>query len=182
MDEAEQLLEAEQIPSEKQRDTRDILNEILGILRSQVFKGAYDWTYPAIRRYPSISQTFSDETGLSSDEEPSTFVSRLLEVLGTDNPSQVKRLLNISDQAARNYLAGRMPTPEFLITIAEQTPYLFIWLLPGRRKFATFSPDSDSLYQEIRESIRDMCLEIINEVRQETQRKIAVTPPEKVKS
>ncbi|MCU0240674.1 MAG: helix-turn-helix domain containing protein [Pyrinomonadaceae bacterium] len=60
------------------------------------------------------------------------FRDRLVSVLGTNKPADVQRLLNISYQAAKNYLLGRIPDSQVLITIAERTGVSINWLLTGK--------------------------------------------------
>ncbi len=60
------------------------------------------------------------------------FSQRLIELCGTSEPSEVQRLLNISYQAAKNYLQGRFPDPKVLINISEKTSCSIHWLLTGR--------------------------------------------------
>jgi len=126
---------------------------------------------------------------MSSDKstivENNEFIERFIEVCETDKPVEIKRLLNISDQAARNYLAGRFPTPEILITIAEQTPYSIHWLLTGHgKKFVDFPHErhTHTLSEEMRSSIREMCVEVFNELQPAAQPKIVVLPTDRLKS
>jgi hypothetical protein len=60
------------------------------------------------------------------------FVERFIEVCGTSQASKVQHLLNISYQAAKNYLNGRLPESKVLQIIAEKTPYSVHWLLTGK--------------------------------------------------
>lgn len=116
------------------------------------------------------------------------FIERFIEVCDSDKPTVIKRLLNISDQAARNYLAGRFPTPEILITISEQTPYSIHWLLTGRgSKFVEEIPGviavSKPVFDEVQvDSIEKICTRLISEHHKQTQPKIVVLPAEKLKS
>lgn len=64
--------------------------------------------------------------------EKNDFVKRFVEIFGTSEASEISRLLDISYQAARNYLDGRLPDAYVLLTIAEKTPYSIHWLLTGR--------------------------------------------------
>ena len=126
---------------------------------------------------------------MSSDNstivENNGFIDRFIEVCETDKPVEIKRLLNISDQAARNYLAGRFPTPEILITIAEQTPYSIHWLLTGDgKKFvdSAFEKDTRILSDEMRLAIRKECVAVFNELQREAQSKVVVITPDRVKT
>ena len=74
------------------------------------------------------------------------FGARFAEVCGTSEPARIQRLLNISYQAAKNYLNGRLPEPRVLITIAERTPYSLHWLLTGEgEKFSIPARSEDTL-------------------------------------
>ena len=93
----------------------------------------------------------------SNNGKISDFASRFAEVCGTSEAAQVQRLLNISYQAAKNYLNGRLPDPRVLITIAERTPYSIHWLLTGKGEkfsFSERSQDTSPLARQISELIR----------------------------
>ncbi len=59
------------------------------------------------------------------------YIARFAEVCGTDKPAEVAGKLQITYNAARNYLQGRMPDSSILIKIAEKTSYSIHWLLTG---------------------------------------------------
>lgn len=121
----------------------------------------------------------------STNVENSDFIDRFIEVCESDKAVKIKRLLNISDQAARNYLSGRLPTPEILLTIAEQTPYSIHWLLTGRgRKFVdhTFEKNTHTVSAELLAEIRKICVEVFTELQPAAQPKIVVLPTDKLKS
>ena len=87
----------------------------------------------------------------------SAFVARLAEACGTSEPARIQRLLNISYQAAKNYLNGRLPDTRVLLTIAERTPYSIHWLLTGEgEKFSlpAGSQNTPLLARQISEFIR----------------------------
>ena len=74
------------------------------------------------------------------------FGVRFAEACGTSEPARIQRLLNISYQAAKNYLNGRLPDPRVLIVIAERTPYSLHWLLTGSgEKFSIPARSEDTL-------------------------------------
>ncbi len=74
------------------------------------------------------------------------FSLRFIEVCGTSEPARIQRLLDISYQAAKNYLEGRLPDPRVLLTIAERTPYSLHWLLTGEgEKFSIPARTDDTL-------------------------------------
>lgn len=85
------------------------------------------------------------------------FATRFAEVCGTAEPARIQRLLNISYQAARNYLNGRLPDARVLLTIADRTPFSIHWLLTGKgEKFSLSSGTEDTpvLARQISELIR----------------------------
>ena len=85
------------------------------------------------------------------------FANRFAEACGTSEPARVQRLLNISYQAAKNYLNGRLPDPRVLITIAERTPYSIHWLLTGKGEKFSISErfeDTPALARQISQLIR----------------------------
>lgn len=74
------------------------------------------------------------------------FGARFAEACGTSEPARIQRLLNISYQAAKNYLNGRLPDSRVLLTLAERTPYSIHWLLTGEgEKFSLPAPTEDTL-------------------------------------
>ena len=95
------------------------------------------------------------------------FVARFVEVCGTSQPAKIQRLLNISYQTAKNYLQGRLPQSDMLISISETTSYSIDWLLTGRgKKFIEdlSSQDTQILPGQIEDSVRRICVEVINEI------------------
>ena len=85
------------------------------------------------------------------------FAVRFAEACGTTEAARIQRLLNISYQAAKNYLSGRLPDARVLITISERTPYSIHWLLTGEgEKFSipTRNEDTLPLARQISELIR----------------------------
>lgn len=61
----------------------------------------------------------------------SLFISRLVELLGTNKPAEIGRKLEIDYQSAKNYLSGRKPNAEVLERIVEKTDVSLNWLLLG---------------------------------------------------
>jgi hypothetical protein len=124
------------------------------------------------------------------EDEKFEFTQRFIEVCGTSEPAKIQRLLNISYQAAKNYLRGRLPDPIVLRTIAERTPYSLHWLLTGHGPKLVSAPDRMSedtplTARQVRELVRVECVEVINELmrsRESTQQKVVVLPSESVKS
>src|SRR4030095_9577067 len=91
------------------------------------------------------------------------FGQRFAEACASEEPARIGRFLNISYQAAKNYLGGRLPEPRVLLRIAESTPYSIHWLLTGEgEKFVgsdrageTFIPAS-----EIKSLVKQGCAEV----------------------
>ena len=102
-----------------------------------------------------------------TDQEIFAFIGRFREVCDSSQPAEIARSLNISYQAAKNYLNGRLPDPTVLLAIAEKTRYSVHWLLTGEgEKFVETSPAEDTLLlsDRFRESVREICRELINEI------------------
>jgi hypothetical protein len=96
--------------------------------------------------------------------------------------------LDISYQAAKNYLQGRLPDSSVLRTVAERTPYSLNWLLTGKgEKFVSQVPAENTplLTHQIRDLVRKECVEVINELlgsRDLTKQKVVVLQSESLKS
>ena len=104
---------------------------------------------------------------ISKKLENISFVERFVEICGSSQPAEIARLLNISYQAAKNYLQGRLPDSIVLKTISEKTPYSINWLLTGQgKKFVETSANADTLQlsDQIRAFVRKECLEVISEL------------------
>lgn len=116
------------------------------------------------------------------------FVTRFIEVCGSDEPAVVKRLLNISYQAAKNYLNGRVPNPSVLVAISRKTGFSIHWLLMGEgSKYATQASvmDTPPLSRQMEASVRKICVEVINEKLEgklEPRPKIVVLRPDELLS
>lgn len=99
----------------------------------------------------------SMSSGKEKVSNSADFAVRFAEACGTTEPARIQRLLNISYQAAKNYLTGRLPDARVLITIAERTPYSIHWLLTGDgEKFSIEARHEDTLplARQISELIR----------------------------
>jgi hypothetical protein len=114
------------------------------------------------------------------------FVSRLIEACGADRPADLQRSLNISYQAAKNYLRGRLPNTEMLMIISEQTGVSIDWLLTGRgAKLVTERQAAGTHLPPGREDafVRKVCMEVINErFGESVSPKVVVLQPEDVRS
>jgi len=124
-------------------------------------------------------------------DEKNNFVERFIEVCGTSEPAKIQRLLDISYQAARNYLQGRLPDSYVLRTLAQRTPYSINWLLTGAgEKFvsataAAQTEDTPLTARQIRDLVRSECVEVLNELlgsQGSTQQKVVVLPSGSLKS
>ena len=122
------------------------------------------------------------------EHEKTDFINRFVEVCGTSEPAKIQRLLDISYQAAKNYLQGRMPDSTVLITIARRTPYSINWLLTGDgKKFISEGQAENTPLsaREIRDLVREECEKVINELlpsRDLTQQKVVVLPSASLRS
>ncbi|HUR97472.1 MAG TPA: hypothetical protein VMZ26_05320 [Pyrinomonadaceae bacterium] len=124
------------------------------------------------------------------EDEKNLFIARFVEVCGTSEPARIQRLLDISYQAAKNYLQGRLPDSYVLRTIAERTPYSINWLLTGKgeRLVSSSSAAADDTplsAGQIRDLIRSECVEVINELlesRQPAPQKVVVLQSASLKS
>lgn len=128
-----------------------------------------------------------------SSEEPTNrtnklFIERFIEVCNSSKPVEIAQSLKISYQAAKNYLQGRLPDSKVLKTISEQTPYSINWLLTGQGdKFVKTALNEDTLIltDQLREFVRQTCLEVIGEVLSNqadpTQQKTIVLTSENIK-
>jgi hypothetical protein len=106
-------------------------------------------------------------TGKSEISHINGFIERFVEVCGTDKPREIQQLLNISYQAARNYLTGRLPDTATLLRIASATPYSVHWLLTGRgKKFVEIPTVEDTPLspRQFSELVRKVKVEVINEI------------------
>ena len=117
-----------------------------------------------------------------------SFVERFIEVCNSSQPNEVAQLLNISYQAAKNYLQGRLPESKVLIIISEKTSYSINWLLTGEgEKFVKDSLNQDTLIlsDQMRAVVRQTCLEVIGEVlsnqKDSSQQKVIVLTPDNIK-
>lgn len=120
--------------------------------------------------------------------ENNNFVERLTEVCGTSKAAEISRLLDVSYQAAKNYLQGRLPDSNVLLTISERTPYSIHWLVTGEgKKFVEISEkkDREIFTDEMRAFVRRECLNLINEVlvkpKESVSQKVVVLSSDKIK-
>src|SRR5262249_12260839 len=108
------------------------------------------------------------------------FVNRLVEACGTDRPAELQRLLNISYQAAKNYLEGRFPSTDVLLVISEHTGCSIHWLLTGEGKKFVHSDLAEGTPIPPRQAqafVRKICVEVINErFGSQEQPKVVVLP------
>lgn len=121
------------------------------------------------------------------DPEKKVFVERFVEICGTAEPAKIQRLLDISYQAAKNYLQGRLPDSYVLRTIARRTPYSINWLLTGEGEKLVSAPaeaDTPISIRQIRDLVRSECVEVINEIlgSREAQQKVVVLHSRSLKS
>ncbi len=100
-------------------------------------------------------------------DENIQFVDRFIEVCGTSEPAKIQRKLDISYQAAKNYLNGRLPDSYVLRAIAQRTPYSLNWLLTGEGEKFVSRPrpgNAPLTARQIRDLVRKECVEVVNEL------------------
>lgn len=103
----------------------------------------------------------------STNVEEAAFTLRFIEVCGSSQPAEIARLLDISYQAAKNYLLGRIPDAGVLKTIAARTDFSLHWLLTGiGEKFVSAQrpPDTPVLSDEILALIKRECRKNVAEI------------------
>ena len=113
-----------------------------------------------------MRRTLSSDRSVNKQEK-SEFGQRFAEACASAEPARIGRLLDISYQAAKNYLGGRLPEPKVLLKIAESTPYSIHWLLTGEgEKFVTREIDPEMIIREsaLKALVKEGCAEVINEV------------------
>lgn len=120
--------------------------------------------------------------------EDNDFVVRLVEVCGTSKPAEISRMLDVSYQAAKNYLRGRLPDSNVLLTISERTSYSIHWLITGEgKKFVkTDQKEHREVFtDEMRAFIRREFMDLINEVlvmpTEQVNQKVVVLSSDKIK-
>jgi hypothetical protein len=97
----------------------------------------------------------------------SDFVERFIEACGTDKPAAIADLLGMRYQSVRNYLKGRLPSAEVLITISNKTLYSIDWLLTGRGKKFRYDGETEGTPvppRQIEAIARRVIVEVINEI------------------
>ena len=93
------------------------------------------------------------------------------ELCGSLQTPEIARVLDISYQAVKNYLNGRLPDAYVLQKIAEKTDYSLSWLLTGKgEKFVSIEYEEGTpvLTDQMRALVREACLEFINELAAES--------------
>lgn len=94
------------------------------------------------------------------------FTERFIEACGTSEAAKIQRLLNITYQTAKNYLHGRLPKSDKLISISDRTSCSIDWLLTGRgKKFVDAGQPLDTTLptSQMETFVRRICVEVINE-------------------
>ena len=111
------------------------------------------------------------------------FAGRFAEVCGSSEPANVARTLNISYQAAKNYLSGeRLPSTEILLLVAERTNYSIHWLLTGKGERFTGSEEENISFlpHQAEAFVRKVCIDVLSEAFGGDQ-KLVVLPPERLR-
>lgn len=95
------------------------------------------------------------------------FTRRFVEACGTSKAAEIAALLDISYQAAKNYLSGKLPNTRMLVVISAKTSCSIDWLLLGRgKKFLNERSPSDAPLPigALRALIRDECRRTVDEL------------------
>jgi hypothetical protein len=95
------------------------------------------------------------------------FPARLADACGTDKAARIAELLDMRYQTVNNYLKGRVPTADVLVTISDRTLCSIDWLLTGRgKKFRDDAePEGATIPSRQLEAIaRRVIVEVINEM------------------
>ncbi|MCD9186562.1 MAG: helix-turn-helix domain containing protein [Pyrinomonadaceae bacterium] len=102
-----------------------------------------------------------------TDNKTREFRNRLIELCGTNQPAELAQKMDISYQAARNYLNGRLPETNVLLMIAEKTKCSIHWLLTGEgKKFISEQDNLNTLIisDQMKAFVREQCLEVFSEL------------------
>ncbi|QQS32217.1 MAG: helix-turn-helix domain-containing protein [Acidobacteriota bacterium] len=91
------------------------------------------------------------------------FVERLKRTFEGDTMADVARRLELPHATVRNYFNGRLPAPEVLIKIADETGVSLNWLLSGRGEMYAGDTAPMSLGRFIEEKISQMIDEKLDE-------------------
>lgn len=92
-----------------------------------------------------------------------TFQERLEAAFSYASMAEIARRLDIAHPTVQNYFKGRLPAPEVLIKIANETNVSLNWLLTGRGKkdIETPKPSFDEMFDDkIRAIVREEWREI----------------------
>lgn len=85
-----------------------------------------------------------------------SFKERLEQAFGYATMAQIARRLGIPHATVRNYFGGRLPAPEVLIKIANETNVSLNWLLIGTGEMYAGMPKNFDLGTILEQSIEDM--------------------------
>lgn len=102
-----------------------------------------------------------------TDIKTQKFIDRLVEIGETNQPAELAQRMDISYQAARNYLNGRLPETNVLMSISEKTKCSIHWLLTGKgEKIISARENLNTLIlpDQIKTFIRQECLKIFDEL------------------
>jgi len=84
------------------------------------------------------------------------FKERLEKAFGYVTMAQIARRLGIPHATVRNYFGGRLPAPEVLIKIANETNVSLNWLLMGTGDMYAGAPKNFDLGTILEQSIEDI--------------------------
>ncbi len=96
-----------------------------------------------------------------------TFEERLSNAFGNDSMAEIARRIKAPHATVRNYFQGRLPAPEVLIKIANETNVSLNWLLMGKGEM--FAPNSQPI--DIGKAIEERIEQILEQKLAESSRK-----------
>ncbi|MFT3743567.1 MAG: helix-turn-helix domain-containing protein [Pyrinomonadaceae bacterium] len=117
--------------------------------------------------------------GERQTKESIEFIERLTDACGSARAADIKRLLGITYQTAKNYLNGRLPHPEILIKISEETGCSIDWLLTGRgnKMVRPYDPARmPSTPAELRMFVESVFEDVVTDIGEERQKTYVLRP------
>lgn len=89
-------------------------------------------------------------------DEDREFQARLSRVFDHGSMADIARRLDLPHATIRNYFGGRLPSPEVLIKIADETNVSLNWLLSGKGEMYAGSPKGVDLGRVLDERIAEI--------------------------
>ena len=88
--------------------------------------------------------------------EKGGFTQRLHKIFSNASMAEIARQLDLPHATIRNYFAGRLPSPEVLIRIAEKTNVSLNWLLTGQGEVYAGAPKVATLDALLEDKIAEI--------------------------